>query len=66
MKLVRRAAILAIEKKGDCLDLELLAESYEERLSSRMPGGGNPFSDSFESLKINPLSPVTGSAKKTN
>lgn len=66
MKLVRRAAILAIERKADCLDSELLAQSYEERLSSRTPGAGNPFSDDLEKLEATRLPSVTRAAKRTN
>src|SRR5437764_557634 len=44
MKLVRRAAILAIDRAADCLDLELLAESYDERLAVGVLGRMNPFS----------------------
>jgi energy-coupling factor transporter ATP-binding protein EcfA2 len=43
MKLVRRAAIMAIDRRADCLDLELLAEAYDERLAAGTPTRVNPF-----------------------
>jgi energy-coupling factor transporter ATP-binding protein EcfA2 len=42
MKLVRRAAILAITRSAGSIDCSLLAEVYDERLSSSRPGP-NPF-----------------------
>jgi hypothetical protein len=66
MKLIRRAAILAIEGGTDRLDLGLLAESYAERLSSRAPRRTNPFMVEFENLKVEPRPRVDGAVKKTN
>lgn len=51
MKLVRRAAIMAIDEGADCLDLELLARAYKERLAARMGSGINPFRCDLESLR---------------
>ncbi|MDT5120906.1 MAG: hypothetical protein QOC96_388 [Acidobacteriota bacterium] len=66
MKLVRRAAILAIDRKAECLNPELLAESYDERLSSRAPRRANPFIIEFEKLEIEPLAQVEFISRKTN
>jgi DNA transposition AAA+ family ATPase len=66
MKLVRRAAILAIDRKANCLNLELLAESYDERLSSRPRRGVNPFRIRIDDLVIEDGSQVDGAVKKTN
>lgn len=63
MKLVRRAAILAVERKLERVDVELLAESYDERLSSRRPRRANPFRIALEELSIEPPS---GHALKQN
>jgi hypothetical protein len=66
MKLVRRAAILAIDRKAECLDLELLAESYDERLASRAPRRANPFRVEIEKLEIEPFVKVDFKGRKTN
>jgi hypothetical protein len=66
MKLVRRAAILAIERKADYLDLGLLAESYDERLSSRSPELSNPFRNEVDNLKLEARSQVENAVRKTN
>ena len=66
MKLVRRAATLAVDEKLERVDMELLAESYDERLSSRLPRRANPFRAALEELSIEP-SPSAGLAvKKSN
>lgn len=54
MKLVRRAAILAVDKDADYLELELLAKAYEERLAARMASRINPFRCDLESLGNEP------------
>lgn len=54
MKLVRRAAIMAIDEGADYLDLELLARAYKERLAARMPSRINPFRCDLESLGNEP------------
>jgi hypothetical protein len=54
MKLVRRAAIMAIDEGADCLDLELLARAYKERLAARMLSDINPFRCDLESLRNGP------------
>jgi Cdc6-like AAA superfamily ATPase len=43
MKLVRRAASLALDEGVEKLDLELLAQAYEELLSKNKPEMPNPF-----------------------
>jgi hypothetical protein len=50
MKLVRRAAILAITRSAGNIDCSLLAEVYDERLSSSRPGP-NPFRVDPETLQ---------------
>lgn len=66
MKLIRRAAILAIDRRRECLDLELLAESFQERLSSRFPKRPNPFRTEVEQLKIEPVEQNEFKGKATN
>ena len=66
MKLVRRAAILAIDRGAECLDLELLAESYDERLASRAPKRLNPFGAEFEKLTIEPIEQKDFKSRQTN
>jgi hypothetical protein len=66
MKLMRRAAILAIDKGAECLDLELLAESYDERLASRNRRRMNPFGAEFEKLVVEPLEQRDFRSKETN
>jgi energy-coupling factor transporter ATP-binding protein EcfA2 len=66
MKLVRRAAILAIERREEHVGVELLAESYDERLASRMPRRVNPFRVALEELTAKPSSPAGGGVKRTN
>lgn len=55
MKLVRGAAHLAIDRSFDRLDLELLAEAYDERLAARVPTRPNPFIEDIEKLKAQPI-----------
>lgn len=45
MKLIRKAAIAAIERGLEKLDLDLLSEAYEEYLKADKPGKTNPFMD---------------------
>lgn len=45
MKLIRRAAALALRQGAESVDSELLARAYEERLSSQNPSMPNPFYD---------------------
>lgn len=66
MKLVRRAAILAVERREERVSVELLAESYEERLASRKPRRVNPFRTALEELSAEPLSLAGGGVKTTN
>jgi Bacterial TniB protein len=66
MKLIRRAAILAIDRALDCLDSELLAEAYEERLASGMPQPVNPFEAEIGKLEIVPFVRVDFPNRKTN
>ena len=66
MKLVRRAAILAIDRSAVCLDFDLLAEAYDERLASRAPKRANPFRVEFEQLNIEPFVPADFISRKTN
>lgn len=66
MKLVRRASILAVDRGAECLDLELLSESYVERLASRGPRRVNPFRAAFEELRVEPQQRVDYALKKNN
>jgi hypothetical protein len=50
MKLVRRAAISAITRSAGSIDCFLLAEVYDERLSSSRPGP-TPFRADPETLQ---------------
>lgn len=66
MKLVRRAAILAVERMEERVGVELLAESYDERLASRRPQRVNPFRAALEELSAEPPSPAGAVGKRTN
>lgn len=66
MKLVRKAAILAVDRKLERVDMELLAESYDERLASRRPWQANPFRVALEEVSIEPPSPAGHAVKKNN
>lgn len=55
MKLIRRAAVLAISRSMKKLDGELLAEVYDERLSSGRGDHLNPFHADLERLRAEPL-----------
>lgn len=43
MKLIRRAAALAIEQGAEKIDFEFMAQAYEERLAVNHPTKPNPF-----------------------
>ncbi len=66
MKLIRRAAALAIDEKRDCLDSDVLAWAYDERLQARAPDRVNPFTSDLNDLCPEPVtrreivSPATG------
>lgn len=66
MKLIRRAAVLAIDEKRECLEMEGLAWAYDERLSARAPDRDNPFTCDLGALCPEPVmrreivSPATG------
>jgi DNA transposition AAA+ family ATPase len=66
MKLVRRASIMAVDRKAERVDIELLAEAYAERLASRRPRQVNPFRAALEELSIELTLPVDHSVKKNN
>jgi type II secretory pathway predicted ATPase ExeA len=55
MKLVRRAAEMSINEKRECLDLEVLAWAYDERLSARSPDRANPFTCGPNDLRLEPV-----------
>lgn len=50
MKLVRHAAGMALSS-GAAVDLDLLAEAYEEQLADNAPGKDNPFRDDGDATK---------------
>src|SRR5262249_37159701 len=56
MKLIRRAAGMAIDEDRECLDLSVLASAYDERLRGRTPDRVNPFTSELEDLRIEPAS----------
>lgn len=66
MKLIRRAAILAIDRAAERLEMELLAEAYDERLASRTPQRQNPFSVEIGKLEAIPFPRVEFTSRKTN
>src|SRR2546421_4231628 len=43
MKLVRAATVLALERRRECLDLDLLSEAFKEELAPERRGIPNPF-----------------------
>lgn len=48
MKLVRRAAVIALESGQEKLTLEMLALAYEQRLAANNPSNPNPFGEVLE------------------
>jgi hypothetical protein len=66
MKLVRRAAIMAIDRAADCLGIELLAESYDERLAAGASGRVNPFRAELGDLKIKAFPEVHYVTRRSN
>jgi hypothetical protein len=66
MKLIRRAAALAIDEKRECLEMDVLAWAYDERLAARAPDRVNPFACNLDDLCPEPVtrreivSPATG------
>lgn len=55
MKIVRRAAELAILASKECLDLEDLAQAYEDRMREEYPDRVNPFPAAENELKVTPF-----------
>ncbi len=55
MKLIRRAATMAIDEQRECVDPEMLARAYDERLSARAPDRVNPFMCDPDDLSIEPV-----------
>lgn len=55
MKLVRRAAELAIDKEIENVNTDLLARAYKERLAAIVPERLNPFTVPEDSLEIKPF-----------
>lgn len=55
MKIIRRAAELAIMRSMEDIDLEVLAEAYDERLKKDYPDRFNPFCSDFKDLLILPF-----------
>jgi Cdc6-like AAA superfamily ATPase len=54
MRLVRGAAVLALQQGMEKIDLEILAHAFEERLAKEMPGAKNPFTANGEPTKHKP------------
>ncbi|HEV2881374.1 MAG TPA: TniB family NTP-binding protein [Pyrinomonadaceae bacterium] len=55
MVIVRKATELAIDRSLEALDLDVLAEAYEERLSKTQSDRPNPFCQDHTKLKIIPF-----------
>jgi Cdc6-like AAA superfamily ATPase len=55
MKIVRRAAELAIYSSKECLDLEVLARAYEDRMRKDYPERINPFETDVTEKNIEPF-----------
>jgi hypothetical protein len=55
MKLIRRAAALAIDERRECLEIDVLAWTYDERLSARAPDRVNPFTCDLDDLCPEPV-----------
>jgi hypothetical protein len=55
VKIIRRAAELAIDRNMNKLDLYVLARAYKDRLASIEPSSPNPFTVDSEQLKIKPF-----------
>jgi hypothetical protein len=55
MSLIRRAAALSIDEKRECLDSDVLAWTYDERLSARAPDRVNPFTCGLDDLCPEPV-----------
>jgi hypothetical protein len=55
MKLVRRAAVIAVIGSMECVGLDLLAEVYEERLAAWRRCEPNPFRAACADLNLEPL-----------
>lgn len=58
MKLIRRAANFAISENLESLNLKVLANAYDERLSHRDPKRKNPFKVEIESLNLKELNKI--------
>lgn len=54
MVIVRKATELALDRSFEALDLNVLAEAYEERLSKTQPNRPNPFCYDHTKLEIIP------------
>jgi hypothetical protein len=66
MKLIRRAAELAIDRSSNKLDLSMLARAYAERLSPMDPKRQNPFAVDAEKLEVKPFKESTLGIMATN
>lgn len=55
MKIARRAAELAILASKECIDIEDLAQAYEDRMRADYPDRVNPFAQAEKELKIEPF-----------
>lgn len=55
MDIVRMAALYAIEQSSETINLDLLANAYNESLASAYPDRENPFQRDMEELTIRPF-----------
>lgn len=66
MKLLRWAAVVALESGTEQIDHSLLAEAYEERLAQDFPKMPNPFISEVASRRLAPARRVTLASDGTN
>jgi hypothetical protein len=66
MRLVRRAAEIAVREEMQSLDLPVLARAYNERLMADRPALANPFSVQSDSLKPIPFTEYVPDFNRTS
>jgi len=66
MKLLRWAAVLAIESGMEQIDHSLLGQAYEERLAQDFPRVPNPFISEIASRRLAPARRTTPALDGTN
>jgi hypothetical protein len=66
MKIVRRAAVLAIQRGRERVDCELLAEAFKELVQQENPKKVNPFSADPVTLRVEPFEHIAPTFKATS